>query len=216
MAEDLGERLIRDEVISLRPTGAGVELRSGGAAERFDSVVVCAGLGTAGLGRTVGVELPVAAAAHLRATFRLRKPGAERLACLQDGSGIWGETGVYAAPEPGNERYAVGLAGTTEARPDGSLLEPEAIADFERRVVAYVERALPGLVPEIEELRHCWVTQLPWGEDAVSVWERERIFFPAGHNLFKQAPMLGRLLAAAAVGEGLDERLRPQARLGGR
>ncbi len=218
LAEDLGERLIRDEVISLRPTGAGVELRSGGAAERFDSVVVCAGLGTAALARTVGVELPVAAAAHLRATFRLREPGPERLACFQDGSGIWGETGVYAAPEPGNERYAVGLAGTTEARSDGSLLEPGAMAEFERRVVTYVERALPGLVPEVEELRHCWVTQLPWGEDGVSVWEWEGILFPAGHNLFKQAPMLGRLLAAAATGAGgagLDARLRPEARLGG-
>ncbi|MDQ4129568.1 MAG: amino acid oxidase, partial [Actinomycetota bacterium] len=38
--------------------------------------------------------------------------------------------------------------------------------------------------------------------------------FVAGHNLFKQAPRLGRALAAAAAGEELMSDLRPEARLG--
>jgi sarcosine oxidase len=46
------------------------------------------------------------------------------------------------------------------------------------------------------------------------VWEADGLFFVAGHNLFKQAPALGRALAAAALGEGLASELPPEARLG--
>jgi sarcosine oxidase len=63
-------------------------------------------------------------------------------------------------------------------------------------------------------VRHCWVTQLPWGEDGLAVWEADGVLFPVGHNLFKQAPGLGRKLAATADGEPLPELLRPEARLG--
>ena len=91
---------------------------------------------------------------------------------------------------------------------------PTELAEFEDRVCAYVEKALPGLEPKPLEVLHCWVTQLPWGEDAVSVWEAEGALFIAGHNLFKQAPALGRMLADAAFGEGLDPRFEPDARLG--
>ncbi|MFE5144278.1 hypothetical protein ACFRDV_42845 [Streptomyces fagopyri] len=48
----------------------------------------------------------------------------------------------------------------------------------------------------------------------MAVWEADRIFFTAGHNLFKQAPRLGRALASAAMAEELEENLRPAAALG--
>jgi sarcosine oxidase len=48
----------------------------------------------------------------------------------------------------------------------------------------------------------------------MAVWEADTIFFVAGHNLFKQAPRLGRVLAGAATGEGVEEHLRPSAALG--
>jgi sarcosine oxidase len=210
----LGEAVITDEVIGLRPLGDGVELRSGGVSARYRRVVVCAGVSTGALARSVGVQIPVSAAAHLRATFALREPAPARLACFQDGSGSWGESGVYATPAPGNRHYSVGLAGTTAVREDGGLVDSGALAEFDRRVVAYVERALPGLVPEPIEHRHCWVTELPWGADGLGVWERGGILLCAGHNLFKQAPFLGRALADAALGAELDERLRPEAELG--
>jgi sarcosine oxidase len=58
------------------------------------------------------------------------------------------------------------------------------------------------------------VTDLPWSEDGVAVWESPGMLFVAGHNLFKQAPGLGRAVARAALGEGLADELRPEARLG--
>ena len=77
-----------------------------------------------------------------------------------------------------------------------------------------MSEALPGLRPEPTGFRHCWTTTLPWSEDGVAVWRVENIHFLAGHNLFKLAPVLGRILAAAATEGKLDERLLPEARLG--
>lgn len=214
LADALGDRLVADEVLSLCPTGDGVEVRSGGRTEHVRRVVVCAGRGTAHLARTVGLSLPVRPAAHVRLTFRVRGGAPDRLSTLQDSSGVFGETGVYAAATPDRSGYAVGLSGTTAAREDGSLLAAGELADLAGRAAAYVRRALPGLDPDPVDVRHCWVTELPWSEDGLAVWEHEGILFPAGHNLFKQAPGLGRRLAAAAAGEPLAEDLRPESLLG--
>jgi sarcosine oxidase len=64
------------------------------------------------------------------------------------------------------------------------------------------------------EPRHCWVTELPWGEDGIAAWEVDGLLVVAGNNLFKHAPALGRALARAALGEGLKPDLRPEAQLG--
>jgi len=214
LAAALGERLIADEVLAVHPRGEQVEVCSGGRTDRYDRVVVCAGRGTAALARSLGVQLPIVQAAHVRLTFVVRGRAPARLATLQDGSGAFGEAGVYAAAMPGNSAYTVGLAENTPTRDDGSLLTPQTLALLAERASDYVRTALPGLNPEPVDVRHCWVTQLPWGEDGLAVWESDGVLIPAGHNLFKQAPGLGRKLAAAADGEELAPGLRPEARLG--
>ena len=214
LVDALGDRLVRDEVLSVRPTRGEVEVRAGGSAERFRSVVVCAGRSTDRLARTVGLSLPVQHGAHVRLTYSVRGAVPERLSTLQDSSGVFGETGVYAAAVEGNRAFAVGLSGQTAARADGSLPAADELADLADRANGYVRRALPGLDPEPVDVRHCWVTTLPWSEDGLAVWQHEGVFFPVGHNLFKQAPGLARKLAAAADGEPLPELLAPAARLG--
>jgi sarcosine oxidase len=178
LAEALGERLVRDEVIAVEPDGV---VRAAGATARYDRVVICAGRETPRLG---GLRLPVVESIHTRYAYRVRGEPPARLACLQDGRGAYGD------PLPGNDRYAVGA-------PDG-----------------YVAQALPGLDPEPAEARTCWVTELPWGPDALAVWEHGAVLAVAGGNLFKHAPVLGRELATAVLGEGLREALRPEAELG--
>lgn len=211
----LESSLVADEVISIRPLAAGTfEVRAGGTCAEFSSVVVCAGQGTAQLARGVGLSLPVTLAAHVRNTFAVAGDPPSRLACLQDSSSHFGETGIYAAPLPGNRQYALGLSQTVEVNEDGSLVDPAALADLSRRASEYVRQALPGLEPDPVAYRHCWVTEVPWSDDGFAVWEADGIFFVAGHNLFKQAPALGRALAQAALGEGLDDELRPEAKLG--
>ncbi|MDQ3681409.1 MAG: FAD-binding oxidoreductase [Actinomycetota bacterium] len=215
LARQLEASLVADEVISVRPVARGrVEVRAGGSCAQYASVVVCAGQATGRLARGVGLSLPVTLSAQVRATFALQGGPSARLACLQDGSGHFGESGVYAAPLSGNRRYALGLSQTVEAHEDGSLVDPGALAELSERAGGYVRRALPRLDPEAVDYRHCWVTEVPWSEDGFAVWEADGIFFVAGHNLFKQAPALGRALSQAALGEGLDPEMRPEAELG--
>jgi sarcosine oxidase len=215
LAGGLGDAIVTGEVISIRPTGHGtVEVRSVGHRAEHARVVVCAGRETARLARPLGLSLPVGLGAHVRLTFDVRGTAPDRIACLQDGSGDFGEAGVYATPAPGNRRYSVGLSRTAGVGDDGALLDPAELAAHAARVCDYVSRALPGLDPEPVEFVHCWVTDLPWSEDGMAVWDVDGALFVAGHNLFKQAPLLGRALARAAVGEGLQPDLAPAARLG--
>ncbi len=210
----LDDRLARDEVLQVRPTTRGtVEVRTGGATTEHERVVVAAGRTTPGLMRSLGVALPVHQAAHVRVTFAVRGEAPARLPCLLDFSGGFGEI-VYAAAEPGNARYSVGLAGSVDVHDDGGIADPAGLVDLDRRASAYVARALPGLVPEPVDVRHCWTTTLPWGEDAIGVWQHEGVLAVAGNNLFKQAAGLGRALAQAAVDGHVPELLQPASRLG--
>jgi sarcosine oxidase len=212
----LADRMVFDEVLSVRPTAAGtVQVRAGGAAVEHDRVVVCAGRQTASLARGAGLVVPVRQYAHVRLAFSARGAPPERLACLLDDSGAFGEPSAYADPLRGNDRYAVGVD-QTPVDTDGGLVDPDALAAIAQRTTRYVARALPGLEPEPVQVRHCWITELAWGHDAFAVWRAGGATFLVGHNLFKHAPALGRALAAQALGEEPGISLRPDDRLGRR
>lgn len=215
LAQALSDAITTDEVLAVRPTDDGaVEVIAGGSRRRHAAVLVCAGRGTAALAAPLGLSPPVTLSAHIRLTFRLRGAPPERLACLQDSSGAFGETGVYAAALPGNREYAVGIAETVPTGPEGGVRDPDSLVDLAARTRAYVARALPGLDPEPVGSRSCWVTELPWGADGVAVWEAGAARFLLGHNLFKQAPGLGEALADMVTGATPALDLRPAARLG--
>lgn len=215
LAAALGDAITADEVLAVRPADDGrVELIAAGGRHRCAAVLVCAGRGTAALARPLGLSPPVALSAHIRLTFRVRGEPPERLACLQDSSGAFGETGVYAAALPGNREYAVGIAETIPGDGEGALRDPDGLAALAARTRAYVARALPGLDPDPVGSRACWVTELPWGSDGVAVWEAGGARFLLGHNLFKQAPGLGCALADMVTGAAPALDLRPEARLG--
>jgi len=194
--------------------GSGtVEVRTGEATAEHGHVVICAGRDTPRLAAGLGLELPVRHAAHVRLAFPVRGPAPPRLACLLDGSAAFGETSAYADPLPGNDDYAVGLY-DVPARADGAVPDPGALATAAARTRAYVRRALPGLAPDPVGVRHCWVTTLPWGHDALAAWSHDGVTVLAGNNLFKHAPAVGRALALLAVGDPAAPDLRPEARLG--
>jgi sarcosine oxidase len=58
------------------------------------------------------------------------------------------------------------------------------------------------------------VTRLPWGSDALASNTDGANLFIAGNNLFKHAPALGELLAAAAADGTFPADLSPSRRLG--
>ena len=80
--------------------------------------------------------------------------------------------------------------------------------------MGYVARALPGLHTAPCDVRHCRASELPWSPDGIAIWEHGGLIVLAGNNLFKHAPALGRALAGAALGDGLEPILHPEAKLG--
>lgn len=215
LAGRLAGDLVADEVVALWATGNGaIEVRTAGGRGEHGTAIVCAGRDTARLARGAGIAIPVEFSLHGRVSFNVRAAAPERVACLLDGSDAFGEPGSYGAPSQGSRQFSLGVDATAPAREDASLLDPSGIAGATDRAAAYVRRALPGVHPEPAGYRHCWVTDLPWHDDAIGVWEAEQMLFLAGGNLFKHAPALGRALATAALGEGLEEQLRPAACLG--
>ena len=211
----LGDDLVTDEALALWERAEGsVEVRAAGARGEHGSAVVCAGRDTARFARGLGLSIPVEMSLHGRVSFDVRGPAPARLACLLDGSEQFGEAGVYGAPSPGSSRYSIGVDGRAAAREDASVIAPATLASVTDRGLAYVRRALPGLDPTPVDYRHCWVTSLPWGEDAIGVWESGRALLVAGDNLFKHAPAVGGTLAEAALDGALADELRPAARLG--
>ena len=210
----LRERIVFDEVLSVRATAAGtVEVRAGGSRSEHGRVVLCGGRGTAALARGAGLPLPLRHAAHVRLAYAVRGDPPPRLACLLDASGAFGEAGGYGDPLPDNAAFAVGLD-DTPVHDDGSLIDAAALAAIVDRTTSYVSRALPGVHPEPTDVRHCWVTELPWHPDGFAAWEVGGLVIFAGNRLFKHAPAIGRALARAAVGDGLAPSLHPEAKLG--
>src|SRR5262245_5511453 len=192
LVERLGDRLVREEVLLVDRDG---RVETASEVRAFDRVLVCAGARTPELASPLGVELPLEIRDHTRATFKARDEH-NRLACWMDRTNAYGAT-VYSGPVAALGGFAVGLA-TEDFDPAGSVA----------RIRLYVERALPGLDPEPIDTITRPLTILPWHPDAFAVWETGAVLVFAGHNLFKFAPVLGELLAAASLGDTPPE-LRP-------
>jgi sarcosine oxidase len=195
----LGDRLVREEVLAVHKTDEGARLLTPEGIWRCERVVVCAGVRTRELARSLDVEIPVATSVHVRLAFAVRdEHRGARLACWLDRTGAYGAT-VYSGPLPGMDGFAVGLATEDQFGRDPSFAQ----------LRGYVERALPGLDPTPVAYRPCRLTVLPWHGDAFAAWQTGPVVFFAGSNLFKFAPTVGRLLAEAATTGSVPEPLRP-------
>lgn len=214
LAGALDGSLVAEEAVALHPRAEGtVEVFTGGGRVEHGAVVVCGGTSTAALARGLGVTIPMRLTLHGRVAFAVREAAPPRVASLIDTTGHFGEPDMYGVASPDRSRFSLGVAETL-AREDLSLLAPAEIGGADDRAAAWAARALPAVDPTPVGYRHCWVTELPWHEDGVGVWEAGPVLFLAGNNLFKHAPALGEALAEAALGGALREELRPEARLG--
>ena len=213
LAGALRDALVFDEVLSVRATPSGtVEVRAGGVTAEHGRVVLCAGAGTAALARGAGLPLPVRHSAHVRLTFRVRDGRSRsRRACS-----------TAAAPSASLPPTAIRCPATAptpsgSARPRARGWEPPRpgrAPGLAGRIVGYVARALPGLEAAPSEVRHCRASELPWSPTGSRSGSPGGMVVLAGNNLFKHAPALGRALAGAALGDGLEPILHPEAKLG--
>jgi len=210
----VGTGLIPDRVESVVALdGGGVDVVGATTGTtRYAAAVVCAGMGTAALADMSGISIPVETKAHVRLTLSVGGPGRyDRLACIQDSSGAFGEPAAYGSPVRGNGEYAVGLPVTTEVESEAG---GRSLIDLADRTHAYVHKAFPGLEGPPTTVVHCWVTELPWAEDGLAVWQNGDAFFISGHNLFKLAPVLAKTLARSVVAGEVEPGFRPEDRLG--
>jgi sarcosine oxidase len=199
LAAALEERLVPAEVFTVG-AGESAVIESSEGIWEAGRAVLCAGAGIGSLAPGLGLEIPLSVSCHARVTFRVRDRSlAGRLPALQEQTGAFGEI-VYAAAFPGEPFYAVGLAGEDGDVPLGQDRD-SATEGLVERIVAYAREALPGLDPEPAGVRLCLQTLLPDGPDSLHVWSTGTVLAVAGDNLFKFAPVVGRMLAEAALGE---------------
>ncbi|MEE3852007.1 FAD-dependent oxidoreductase [Gordonia sp. LSe1-13] len=213
LAERFSDRIVGEQVIALYRDGDGAVVRTPTTQGVHDAVVVSAGRGTAALARGAGITVPVRLGAHVRVSFATREP-VSRLPTLQDGSGYFGATGVYAAAYPDRSGYGLGLSDHVDAHDDGAIDDGPRLAEFADAAVGYVATALPGLDPTPRDIVHCWVTTLPWGDDGMAIWQSGPIVAVAGHNLFKHAPVIGDALVETVASGRVPDDFTPAARLG--
>jgi sarcosine oxidase len=163
--------------------------------ERFDAVVLAAGAGTAALAAGCGIEVPAAQAHHARFTFPLRDP-TQAPPCWIDRSGAWraGFTSYGHLVRPGY--WAIG--GHPPDLDESWAAGREAVTAASRQaVLGYVSEHVTALRAEVVETVYCAFP--PGLGDGVHVASAGPVTAVWGDNLFKFAPVIGRMVAAAAT-----------------
>ena len=193
----------RLEVVARR-TG-GLDLMTPDGIASTDHLVVCAGEGTPALAGQLGLDLKATFYRHSRFAFPMRDPS-RRPACLLDHGG---PEHVYGLVVGSSGRYAVGLSGDTDFPADRVSADEASHLSY-LRLRAHVAERMPALEPEpVAELR-CTFQRTPLlsGGDDVGVWALPNATVCFGNNLFKFAPLLGEMLAEAALSGVVPEPLR--------
>lgn len=169
----------------------GAAVRAGGGLRRFDAVVLAAGAGTAALAADVGIDAPSALEHHARFTFPLPDPPSSPPA--------WIDSPPAGLPtyqhRSGPGRWSVG--GTLDAASVAWELGPEAATGASREVVLAYARERLTVVPDVVETLYC--THAPATGDGITFARSGSVLAVWGENLMKFAPVLGEMLAAAAV-----------------
>jgi sarcosine oxidase len=203
LSSAVGRHLVRAAVTHLDIDGSRARLTTADGDLTADAVVLVAGAGTPALAAQVGIEVPATLIHHARFSYPLRDPGSEP-PCWIDRSQSWRPGfGTYAhLAAPG--RWAVG-----GHFPDADVAWErgrEAVAAMSRDVVTrYVAECVSNVIPEPDEVVYCDAIQ--GLGDGIAVARTGPVLTGWGDNLFKFAPLLGEVLARAAVAGGLPPEL---------
>ena len=199
----VADRVVRAAVTGLAVHDGRAVVVTGSGSQPFDSVVLAAGTGTPALAADVGVELPAALVHHARFGFPLRDVRAE-FPCWMDRSGRWRRGFTTYGQLAGPGRWAVG-AELPQGEPNWELGREEVVRRERELVSAYVAEHVTGAVPEVVETIYC--AYPPGLGDGLTVERSGPVLVVWGDNLFKFAPVIGAVLARAAVEGVLPEEL---------
>lgn len=188
-----GHAVVHEPVFALgiSAAGAAVVTTAGGVAE-FDAVVLAAGANTSLLAAQIGIYTPTLLAHHVRFTFAV------------DGSGwqSWIDKPANGLStyqhEAGPGRWAVG--GQVDPAEVAWERGRESAVAASRRVIADYAARFLTVRPEIVDSLYC--TTVPNLGDGVEFRRNGPFLAVYGDNLMKFAPVLGEVLAEAAVSGG--------------
>lgn len=182
--------IVHEAVYELEDDPSGASVWSSGGRARFDAIVVAAGAGTSPLAAQVGIYTPSSLSHHVRLTFPvdpsvdwqcwIDKP-ADGLSTYQhqSGRGMWSVGGQV---DPSLTAWEVG--------------REKAAAASRDIVLRHVHEHL-RVEPHVVDSLYC--THIPDLDDGFEVRRTRSILAVYGENLFKLAPLLGDVLAAACM-----------------
>ena len=189
---DYDWRLVPEHVVRVRPqsaTGASV-LLADGTEQSFDAVVVAAGAGTEALAAGLGLHLDTLPQQRTWAALRPRPPLAQ--------------TAMWMQMLPGH-RYGwaqLGADGLVAMSGDWSSNNPsDTSAGSFAAALAYAAELMPVLDPTTARSQEAQVApvDVPGGWP-FAISTTGAVTLIEGNQLFKFAPLLGRMLAAAVEG----------------
>ena len=195
------QAIVADTVYRIAETACGVRVSGAGGSGDFDVVVIAAGSGTCQLAAQAGLYTPSVLQHHLRLTFEMADPG-RRPPALIDKSETWrpGFTTYQHLTGPG--RWAVG-AHFDPAAVAWEVGRDRAVEQSRRLTIDYVRENLAGVGERVVDELYCNVAA-GWA-DGYGVVRRPAVIAVHGDNLFKLAPVVGRLLAGAVLDGSLPE-----------
>jgi sarcosine oxidase len=185
-----GAAVAGEQVDVLDPGPGGVAVGTPSGSAQFDAVVVVAGTGTQALAAQVGIPTPATLAHHVRFTFPLHRPGPWASWIDKPAGGM----STYQH-QNGPGTWAVG----GDVDPDLTAWEAgreAAAAASEHAVLRYARRHL-DVEPRVVDRLYCAVH--PGLGDGFEIRRSGAVVVAYGENLFKMAPVLAELLAAACL-----------------
>ena len=184
------DAVVHESVYALENDPGGVTVWSPSGKARFDAVVVAAGAGTSPLAAHVGIYTLPSRAHHVRFTFPI------------DRSAMWPcwinkpATGMSTYQHPsGSGMWSVG-GSLDPALPAWEVGREAAAAASEEAVLRYVREQLTVQPRILDRLYRTTTPELGGGFEVRRIGPVLAVY---GENLFKLAPVIGEVLAAAAL-----------------
>jgi sarcosine oxidase len=190
-----GRAIVRERVTAVGVEGDRALVTTATGTVELDSLVVTAGAGTAPLAAGVGVDVPRRLVHHARFTYPLRDPAATP-PCWLDRSESWrtGFTTYQHVAAPG--QWAVGgHVDDEQVRADRGL--DEVVTLSRDLVTRYVAEYVTGAEPTAVDVVTCDFEE--GLGDGLSSERAGPVLVLWGDNLFKLAPVIGRVVARAAA-----------------
>lgn len=191
--------LRHEQVLEVEQTSTCCRVSTPEGRWECNELIIAAGVQTGKLSESAGIGMEISVVPDSRFTYAIKESYRDRpLACWFDTSEHYGPGYTAYGQRVGSTNFYAVAVGAGE---DEALDPDEESALHWRRLMDYLPQAYPGLDPEpVDEIR-CSYAAHGMREDGDGFMARRTGGITAvyGNNLFKFAPLLGRLLSGTVL-----------------